>query len=222
MSRILPLGVVAVGTAPGADRAAVWIATDDTNWERAPDTSTFKDSFLWTVASVGPGLIAGGWRDEGEPTAAIWTSTDGRTWTLAPSIQDAIGMQIRSIIATDAGYLAVGDGIDGTQAAIWTSPDGGTWTRIDDPSFREASLNAITRTGSGYVAVGGRGTEDAAAWASTDGAAWEAVEEDAMKQAYFFSVTPWLGRVVAVGITQVPIGDTGSYDVRAGGWSTTP
>jgi hypothetical protein len=81
---------------------------------------------------------------------------------------------------------------------------------------------SISRTSAGYVAVGGRGTEDAGVWSSNDGAAWEVVREDALKQAYFFSAAPWAGRVVAVGITQVPLGDTGSYDVRAGGWATTP
>ena len=217
-----PVGVIAVGNAAGADLAAVWIATDGTDWERVPDATTFENSFLWTVASVGPGLIAGGWREQGEPTAAIWTSTDGRAWSLAPSIQDAIGMQIRSIVATDDGYLAVGDGIEGTQAAMWTSPDGGTWTRIEDRSFLDASLVSITRTSAGYVAVGGRGADDAGVWTSADGASWEVVEEDALQQAYFFSLAPWAGRMVAVGITQVPLGDTSSYDVRAGAWATTP
>jgi hypothetical protein len=177
---------------------------------------------MWTVVSVGPGLIAGGWQGEGDPAAAIWTSTDGRTWTPAPSVQDGTGMQIRSIVATDTGYLAVGDGINGRQAAAWTSTDGGTWTRVDASSFADASIAAITRTNAGYVAVGGRGEEDAGVWTSGDGSAWEVVEADSLKQAYLFAVTPWAGRVAALGITQVPIGDTGSYDVRAGAWSTTP
>ena len=170
-------GLVAVGSSPGSDSAAVWVTPAGGAWERVPDSVALEGAFMWSVTVAGPGLIAGGWRREGEPTAAIWTSTDGRTWSLAPSIESGTGMQIRSVVETASGYVAVGERVEGGLAAAWTSTDGGTWTRIDAPKFEGASIVDVAVTDFGLVAVGRRNVDDAAVWISADGTSWQVVED---------------------------------------------
>lgn len=216
-------GLVAVGSAPGTDSAAVWLKPGTGPWERvAADSVALEAAFMWSVTVAGPGLIAGGWRREGEPTAAIWTSTDGRNWSLATSIEGGSGMQVRSVIETASGYVAVGERVEGGSAAVWTSTDGGTWTRVESPTFANASMVDVAATEFGLVAVGGRNLDDAGVWISADGSSWEVVEDPDLEGAFFTAVMGWNGRLIAVGATQVPIGNTGSYDVRGGAWATLP
>ena len=177
---------------------------------------------MWSVTVAGPGLIAGGWRREGEPTAAIWTSTDGRTWSLATSIEGGSGMQVRSVVETASGYVAVGERVEGGQAAVWTSTDGGTWSRVDSPTFADASMVDVAVTEFGIVAVGGRDLDDAAVWISADGSSWELSRIPLSRVRSSPPCWAWDGRLIAVGATQVPLGNTGSYDVRAGAWATLP
>jgi hypothetical protein len=193
----------------------------DGPWERvAADSGALEAAFMWSVTVAGPGLIAGGWRREGEPTAAIWTSTDGRNWSPATSIEGGSGMQVRSVIESASGYVAVGERVEGGAAAVWTSTDGGTWTLVESPTFADASMVDVAATEFGLVAVGGHNLDDAAVWTSTNGSHWEIVEDPDLEGAFLTAVMGWNGRLIGVGATQVPIGNTGSYDVRAAAWAT--
>ena len=77
----------------------------------------------------------------------LLTSTDGLTWTLQPPISTS------TINAAVYGgqFVAVG-----TNGAIYTSADGLTWQSQVSGTTNE--LTAITRTATGYIAVGAAGT----------------------------------------------------------------
>lgn len=142
--------------------------------------------------AVGPlGVVAVG-DVAGRP--ASWVSSDGLSWTVAPDAfpaspagKDTVG--VTDVVATDAGWLAVGRidpacnvncGNEPVRALVWTSSDGLRWTPIGgQASFDGGGMAAVTRGGPGYVAAGSAGGH-AAIWTSTDGDAWSRVPDGPM------------------------------------------
>jgi hypothetical protein len=190
-------GLVAVGGAGRDDQhAAVWTSVDGITWSRvAHDEAVFGGGWMNSVTAGGPGLVAVGGADE---HAAVWTSVDGITWSRVAHDEVVFGGEevpwMSSVSVGGPGLVAVGSkGTGGhvgprltLDAVVWTSVDGITWSRIphDEAVFGGEtfrSMNSVTATSSGLVAVGedGVGNEPGAAiWTSVDGITWTRVPHD--------------------------------------------
>jgi hypothetical protein len=109
----------------------------------------------------------------------VWFSPDGMQWSrsVLPN-----GNRVFDVVATDAGYVAVGfaERIEGEEflvtGAVWTSPDGIIWNQVaEDPAtFADAWLTAITETDQGLVVVGvlAQDRTGFGVWTSPDGITW--------------------------------------------------
>jgi hypothetical protein len=141
------------------------------------------------IADGASGLVAVGAMaldDISSGDARAWTSTDGVTWHVA-DVSGATDTAVEAVVAGPNGYVAVGsDGFPGGNvqlpgargAAVWSSPDGAHWSRVpDEPSFHDAIMLGVRRSGTGYVAwgqtlVGVVGPPPPPVWSSADGLHW--------------------------------------------------
>ena len=117
---------------------------------------------------------------------AIWTSEDGETWDRVPDgplfragdYTTSRRGELTDVVATDAGYLAVGRSREGgtRRAVAFWSNDGVLWTRSrDDDSLVLGTMEAVVSTPIGFIAVGNvleGSVARAAVWTSPDGLAW--------------------------------------------------
>ena len=167
--------------------------------------------YLLDAASHGSTVVAVGVGNEG---GLVWTSQDdGESWELVPHDDEVFGRpgrrgQMRSVVAGDAGFVAVGgyDGASGhpTHSMAWTSTDGMTWDAVTvEPHDAEAihGMHSVVEAGPGFVAVGS-GTRGAV-WTSTDGTDWQQVPHEAVGGGTRYhalrAVTTWGSGLVAVG-----------------------
>jgi len=168
--------------APCRSGPGIWRSKDGRAWERMPvDLGPSSDRYLLppiAAIAAGPqGYVIVGHAIDREAAgskisgrAAAWTSPDGVDWTRAadtdemdvgPCHQTSETAEcggMRAVVATAAGYVAVGQArtglaFDRTRPAAWTSPDGLTWTRADAGRFK-GWLSGVTSGGPGVVAVG--------------------------------------------------------------------
>jgi hypothetical protein len=172
--------IVAVGRSGSLPVA--WTSADGAGWtvHRVPILgSAAIAERMTTVVAVPDGFLAGG--SVGPETlqrhARFWHSTDGVAWT--PVADDAAAFadaEVRSIVRTDTGFVAVGilgEAFQPTGSVAWTSPDGEHWTRVDAPDLKAGRTVALTTGPGGLVAVGvGIDGHLAMAWTSPDGRAW--------------------------------------------------
>jgi hypothetical protein len=115
--------------------------------------------------------------------AATWLSHNGISWTRSaqsPTLHDA---EMRAVIATSTGFMAVGaDGFPGGNVqlpglhgpAVWRSADGAAWEHLSLARGQTPMLiEGIAAIADGWVAWGGAARPgSAAAWTSTDGQVW--------------------------------------------------
>lgn len=221
-------GIIAVGFEghvfvgdPWAE-AAVWRSPDGRSWERmSDDLGAFGGAGVQRMHDVvdgGPGLIAVGVDDDpqADRRAAVWTYADGGAWERVaandPAFDGPGSLEMFAITAFEGGYVAVGQGGDGS-AGVWTSPDGQVWERVpDDPDNLEGegtpTMLDVARVGEQLVAVGfehlpGRHSV-AAAWRSQDAISWERIVHqpalfDQGTPTYMTSVVALEDRIVAAG-----------------------
>ncbi|MBO2450383.1 hypothetical protein J4573_24995 [Actinomadura barringtoniae] len=210
--------------APGAGGRTV--AVGSTNGDAVAWTG---GGTAWTRAqgpSLGPGRLGDvaygsqGWLAVGDTgvknggKALVATSADGSSWQKAPVPGD--GAPVASTAGT-GGYVAVGR--DGDSAAVWQSPDLRRWIRggnagrgdLDGGAWMN-DVTALTGTGKGFVAVGGRkageGRVRPAAWTSPDGVRWTAAAQPpvppGMSAGGFDQVAARGGLLVATGSGGAP------------------
>jgi hypothetical protein len=249
-------GLVAVG-AEGSG-AAVWTSADGATWSRvAQDIEIFgspggQGYGMTSVTVGGPGLVAVGSNvDVGG--VAVWTSVDGIAWSRVPdkTLTSTFSPEgfMWSVTAGGPGLVAVG--FDGPNAAVWTSEDAITWSQIlhDETTFGGLgdllmSMNSVTTSGEGLVAVGvgGHGvplsgpggsnrqqpgygsllSASAAVWTSADGVTWSRVPHD--DTGFGEAGGRWTGvtGVASFGPGVVAVGaDKTSGDVNAAIWTAT-
>ncbi|MFG2090189.1 hypothetical protein [Spirillospora sp. NPDC048824] len=154
----------------------------------APDPAATTDGLvqdLATVAAAGGTLVAAGTESDGVPgrerTRFLFSVDGGHAWSLG-RIATPDGSELP--FGDDPGMVSGGNGLwaalgrssDGGTVA-WTSQDAKTWTRHTlGAAFRSSdTMNDVTRTGDGFVAVGAADGR-AVAWLSADGGAWQRVE----------------------------------------------
>jgi hypothetical protein len=181
---------VAVGSASRG--CALWVSVDGgSSWRRAalpPAAAGQANAGQLAGVAHGPSgwLAVGGAAAAAGPAAALRPavigSADGRTWTVAGTGAAFAGsgrIVTAGVSAGPGGYVIVGTESAGprTVAAAWYAPGLTGWRRaadagpgaLDGPGNR--SMNAVTATGRGFVAVGAAGDRPAA-WRSSDGRAW--------------------------------------------------
>jgi hypothetical protein len=208
-----------------------WTSPDGVAWSRhdVPVLGTDGTAERMTSISAGPsGFVAGGsvGPELFERHARFWTSIDGVSWSPVPddaSVFDAA--EVRSITATEAGFVAVG--VVGsvqqpTGAVAWTSPDGATWTRVEDPAFDGGvAVSVSTAPFGGLVAVGSDiERRNAVAWTSPDGRTWiRAADEPSRQHSGGYA---WMTDVVAIGEQVIAVGDVqGLQRGTAIAWTST-
>jgi hypothetical protein len=99
----------------------VWTSPDGRNWERVPESSDVfggeGDQTMSVVTASPLGLVAAGSESLGhDVNGAVWTSPDGLTWVRLPGdtpamspLTDPSGRQdVRVLIPTETGFLALG------------------------------------------------------------------------------------------------------------------
>ena len=183
---------VAVGSANRG--CALWASADGgSTWRRAALTAAVGRAGDGQLAGVAHG--ASGWLAVGGASAvtagpaalgpAVVGSPDGLTWTSVGSLAafDGPGRIVTAAVAAGpGGYVIVGKASTGsrTVAAAWYAPGLTGWRRaadarpgaLDGPGNR--SMNAVSATGRGFVAVGSAGQRPAA-WLSGAGRTWTLV-----------------------------------------------
>ena len=145
-----------------------------------------------------------------------------------PVLDGDLDQQMRAVIATDAGLVAVGVDESGGDhdAAVWTSADGMAWTRVphDETIFGGPDnewLWDVTTGPDALVAVGFGGppeAQHAVVWTSADGATWQRVAHDP-------AVFGDDGGAVMLGVAAGPdgfvaVGAIGSPEMDAAVWTS--
>lgn len=158
---------------------------------------TGRTHSLDAIAAYGTTVVAVGAERGGPDRGQFLVSSDGgRTWRLgevrAADGREAPLAEFPKMIAGGAGaWAALGGPDEGT--TVWTSSDGTAWTRQPDAvaaAFGPSDqVTGLTRTRSGFVAVGETapgesGKSDAAqgvVWTSLDGRTWQRTLADQLK-----------------------------------------
>jgi hypothetical protein len=180
--------LVAVGSVLGADedRAATWTSVDGTSWtpaELAPNTSS-----LATAAANDKVIVAFG-DDDVSPLA--WISRDlGANWyeesiDLEGVTPEDLTIFVDSVVATDKGFIAVGDGCcfetAGTVPIVYSSADGTQWLGRPQPGDHPEAMRRIVAIPGALVAAGIETYIDdepdtsrlgGRSWVSADGSQW--------------------------------------------------
>ena len=186
-------GLIAVGQewyGEGAAIPAIWTSDDARTWMRTEIDMSGVDSTsengLVDVASSEDDLFAVGysWRANATHEPNLWASLEGGEWRQLDLVEpDAIDSVLNSIAAGGDGTLVmVGESdAEHVDARAWVSLGGENWTGIEVESgpLGVPDLRAVTRTESGWVAVGSDGTTRhelsetiAAVWEKGDAGGW--------------------------------------------------
>jgi hypothetical protein len=150
------------------DDAAIWTSVDGLSWTRAEVSEVLggaREQMMAGLVPGPPGVLAGGWD---HPDAAVWTSPDGADWTRVDSFGGPGEQRITAVIATEDGYVAVGDSVTyeeiyylgrgskgKSDAVVWTSNDGSFWEAVDGlEELGDQHMYNVGALGSTVVAVG--------------------------------------------------------------------
>lgn len=190
-------GFVASGIDSSEDDpdAVIWVSPDGTSWSRvlSPLFGGPQAQGIHDLALGGPGIVAVGFDGSGGNfDAAVWVSSDGTEWIRVrlPVFDDDGDQEIRTIVATDDGFVAAGHDTSGNEvdAAVWVSPDGLDWHRVFDPALEghgNQRIYSLAIGGHGIVAGGsnhvpnqfGLYNLDARVWVSEDGTSWSFIDD---------------------------------------------
>jgi len=136
-----------------------------------------------------------------------------------------------NVVATDAGWLAVGHedplcqincGLAPIRALVWTSTDGLHWTRIpDQAAFRKAGMDGWRSFAgaAGFVAAG-TASGHAAFWSSADGTLWSRVADAPTFHAHQGADGEWWAGAMGVAANQNAVVLVGMDGALGGGDSS--
>jgi hypothetical protein len=211
-------------------------SVDGQTWRQQPLSGPGAASV--SLAAGPAGIVAVGGHDAEH--LGSWFSADGLKFTARV---DAFGrpsgtntLTVTGVVATTGGWVAVGRedpacnhncGLDPVRARVWTSTNGLDWAPVDgEAALAGGAITDVTSTGSGFVAVGSRGTR-AAVWTSADGSTWRSAPDAAVLHprpgadpalwTQMTSVAVSHGILVAVGTD----GNGGAHGPTARAWWST-
>jgi hypothetical protein len=201
----------------GKASAAVWRSPDGLTWHLDPSPSFDGGRISGIAAAAGTVVAVGTDGDSTYGPAAAWRWTASTGWLRAaipagagePSSSGAM----RAVVATPAGFVAVGFNGSDNGARAWISTDGRSWSVAPDQSaFRYFDLplrmQSLTIGPAGLIAGGWRsdaGKGSAVTWTSPDGLAWAGpVWEPGFSGGQIDGVAALGSSVVAVGRTGYP------------------
>lgn len=177
--RTVIVGSDASGAAAWASSGGAWSAATGQADLRVP----YAAGAMTSVAALGDGFVAGGYRDDPlhvTASAAAWRSTDGLTWRADPAVATFAGGRIWGLAVRGGTIIAVGTSGDpnyGPAAAWrWTAATGWQAARLTPDA--SGMMRAVVAGPAGLVAVGTNGGDDGArAWTSPDGLTWTAAQD---------------------------------------------
>lgn len=180
-------------TASASTRTPVWFSADGMGWQPLDPGVFGPSTFVVGMVAGSGGLVALSAQADTNTCAPdgdcwtlrgplqSWTSPDGTHWTPHPGPDLAVPKTTGSLhlVSGPAGLLAVGQGTASTGGSteVAVSADGASWQTLPSGTLpADVTLNDLSGTSSGYLAVGGRwvdaGHQNAAALWSTDGEHW--------------------------------------------------
>lgn len=180
-----PAGFVAHGVIPSSgyqpEESVMAFAADGVSWQSVQPLH----SSPWGGASMAWG--PSGWlaataveSTTGGMRTWLFESADGQRWTSIGSL-GAEEEYVRQLLATDAGYLLVGDSGGSDDTNLWFSLDGLTWQEGVDPfsAVRDVAVQVIA-TPTQFVAwaLTESDSGDPLVATSTNGRNWTAVPVD--------------------------------------------
>ena len=203
--------------------AAAWRSPDGLTWTADDPIAVFAGGRIQGLAASGSTIVAVGTGGDviyGPAAAWRWTAATG--WRRAELAPDA-GGAMRAVVATPAGFVAVGLDAHDDGARVWTSADGLRWTAVpDQEAFRSfgqpVRMHSVALGPGGLVAGGWRsdpGKGSALTWASADGRQWSATWQVSFSGAQIDGVAILGGTGVAVGRTGYPDTNTAAIWIRA-------
>jgi hypothetical protein len=173
---------------------------------------------LASVAYGPAGWVAVGDASDGGTTQpVVLASADGVTWQPAANLEALAGKgtQFLGVAAGHGGYVAVGRQMTGGRifAVLWYSADLRNWTQDSngglDGRLTASTVNAVTASAGGFIAVGSHGAGQAI-WISSDGKQWNPVGVNLPSGAHSATLTSVAAsgdRVVAAGYADTRAGD---------------
>lgn len=172
-------GLVAVGCGSerGCTAPQIWVSATGDEWERVALDVELGAAFLSDVTASGSVLVAvGSSTDDQAKEPDILVSLDGRTWVRV--VVPVSIVSLSAVIAGADGLVAAGSSTDADTgrplALVMTSPDGAEWTVVASPAFTGGSIEDLTATADGFIAVG-RQRRSASTWYDAYGADWERI-----------------------------------------------
>ena len=210
---------LAVGAADG--HPAIWRRAASGTWtlESAATLGAVAGRAGLASAAYGPaGWIAVGTVSAGGATqAVVLASADGVTWQPVGTLEALAGKgaEFLGVAAGHGGYVVVGRQMTGGRifAVLWYSADLRNWSMDSngglDGRLSASTVNAVTVTTGGFVAVGSHGAGQAI-WTSPDGRQWNPTGMNlpsGARSATLNSVAASGSRVVAAGYADTPAGD---------------
>jgi hypothetical protein len=172
-----PDGYAAVGRSGlNSTTAAVWTSSDGLTWTRVRAQGAFAQFCPLGIAVGTEGLVAVGNDCAADGHAVAVSTPDSVQWSRQTDGAPFEG-PLAAITASDRRFIATGSDATGRGQVVYLSDDGRTWVKrivFTSPSFDE-SMAAITRFGSGYIAVGMRDpatNKVPVTWVSRDGLSW--------------------------------------------------
>ena len=202
-------GLVAVGcdSERGCTAPQIWVSAVGDEWERVALDVELGAAFLSDVTASGSVLVAvGSSTDDQAKEPDILVSLDGRTW-----VRVVVPVPVVSLSAVTAGadgLVAAGSSTDADTgrplALVMTSPDGADWEVVSSPSFTGGSIEDLTATTDGFVAVG-RQRRSASTWYAAPGADWARIVPGP-RGTMSAVVAGEDGRLVAVGAVETEAG----------------
>ncbi|MFF4992164.1 hypothetical protein ACFY19_33635 [Streptosporangium saharense] len=181
---------VAVGAVAGD--AGIWTSKDGHTWKGAGPEQALGGSWRQALSDVTRGrqgwLAVGGTMTDASSTGPLLvTSADGATWRRIPASGPLVPAAEHDLLAPHAvasgpsGYVLAGEdrGPSATVPVLWFTADLKRFTRAAKLPAGGVGVRLydVSVTSSGYVAVGGTGTdghETGVVWVSADGINWVA------------------------------------------------
>lgn len=143
------------------EQGAAWYRKSRGEWQAVNSQSIDGASRLIKVdiSPSGQVITFGIQLSENKDIYGLWRSSDGKKYSKV-DLEFAEGVEIRDVVASEQGFIAVGNGIreDGmSEGQVWVSEDGKEWRSVSGAFSQSGNveLTGVATNGSGFVITGG-------------------------------------------------------------------